>query len=40
MAHGRFDVDVIGGGIVGTWVAAELSKDLRVLQLEMESRPG
>ena len=40
MAHERFDVAVIGGGIAGTSVAAELSKDRRVLLLEMESQPG
>ena len=40
MAHQRFDVAVIGGGIAGTSVAAELSKDRRVLLLEMESQPG
>ena len=40
MAHERFDVAVIGGGIAGTSVAAELCKDRRVLLLEMESQPG
>ena len=40
MAHERFDVAVIGGGIAGTSVAAKLSKDRRVLLLEMESQPG
>ena len=40
MAHERFDVAVIGGGIAGTSVTAELSKDRRVLLLEMESQPG
>ena len=40
MAHERFDVDVIGGGIAATWVAAELSKEFRSLLLEMECQPG
>ena len=40
MAHERFDVAVIGGGIAGSSVAAELCKDRRVLLLEMESQPG
>lgn len=40
MAHERFDVAIVGGGIAGTSVAAELSKDRRVLLLEMESQHG
>ncbi|MAY89153.1 MAG: FAD-dependent oxidoreductase [Pseudooceanicola sp.] len=35
-----FDVIVIGAGIAGTSVAAELSTDQRVLLLERESQPG
>jgi D-arginine dehydrogenase len=40
MVKERFDVAVIGGGIAGASVAAELSKDRRVLLLEMENQPG
>lgn len=38
MAH--FDVVVVGAGIAGAGVAAELSTDRRVLLLEQEFRPG
>ena len=40
MVKEHFDLAVIGGGIAGASVAAELSKDRRVLLLEMESQPG
>ena len=36
----EFDVIVIGAGIAGTSVAAELAADASVLLLEMESQPG
>lgn len=36
----RYDCVVIGAGIAGTSVAAELSKNMQVLLLERESQPG
>lgn len=39
-AKGNFDVIVIGAGIAGAGVAAELAADARVLLLEMEAQPG
>ena len=35
-----FDVIVIGAGMAGATVAAELSQDLRVCLLEREAQPG
>lgn len=40
MSENRFDIIVIGAGIAGASVAAELAKEARVLLLEMESQPG
>ena len=40
VAGPRFDFAVIGAGIAGASVAAELAGRARVLLLEMESRPG
>ncbi|MEP3245564.1 MAG: FAD-dependent oxidoreductase [Sneathiella sp.] len=37
---GLFDIAVIGAGIAGASVAAELCRDARVLLLEMENQPG
>ncbi len=36
----NFDVIVIGAGMAGASVAAELAREVRVLLLEMESQPG
>lgn len=38
--HGTFDFIVIGAGIAGASVAAELQRDASVLATEMEPRPG
>lgn len=36
----QFDIAIIGAGIAGTSVAAELSSHCRVIVLESESQPG
>ena len=40
MAGREFDVAVVGGGIAGASVAAELARGARVVLLEAEDRPG
>jgi D-arginine dehydrogenase len=40
MSDASFEVIVIGGGIAGASVAAQLSRDVRVAILERESQPG
>lgn len=40
MGMSGYDIAVIGGGIAGASVAAELAGEASVLLLEMESRPG
>lgn len=39
-ASGRFDAVVIGAGMAGASLAAELSADMSVLLVEMEDQPG
>ena len=38
--NGRFDIAVVGAGIAGASIAAELSPHARVVLLEAEDRPG
>ena len=38
--NGAFDVIVVGAGIAGASVAAELQRSRSILLLEMENRPG